>query len=117
MLELKRHHDFQLFLSPNVGELALTNPPSFNWPQPNSADQYRVELDHLDSHLNWHWENVSSPLQINELLAQGNYRWRITDSNDQKSDWMTFNIDASVPDICHRVQVSYSIYAKENLNF
>ena len=98
MLELKRHHDFQLFLSPNVGELALTNPPSFNWPQPNSADQYRVELDHLDSHLNWHWENVSSPLQINELLAQGNYRWRITDSNNQKSDWMTFNIDASVPD-------------------
>jgi len=97
MLQLNRHHDFQLFLSPKNGELALTNPPSFNWPQPHSSDKYLLEITHLDSQKTWQHPHISSPFQPNHLLELGNYRWRLTNAEGDASDWMTFSIEADTP--------------------
>lgn len=107
MLQLFRHHDFQLFLSPSDQEVALTNPPSFNWPQPNNKQVYRLELQlcnklqNNDNQCNndnqqWCWDDVKSPFQLSFSLALGAYRWRLTDSVGNSSDWFSFVIDQSV---------------------
>ena len=96
MLQVTRHHDFQLFLSPSQEEVALTNPPSFNWPQKNSKLLYHLELQLSDTKEKWNWENVQSPFQLSFELALGNYRWRLTDENGDSSAWSSFVIDQSV---------------------
>ena len=98
MLALKRHHDFQLFLSPEDQQVALTNPPSFNWPQPDSQLLYNLELELIETQQVWKWQGVKSPLQLPSKLEIGNYRWRITDVNNQSSKWFVFVIDESVAD-------------------
>jgi len=96
MLQLKRHHDFQLFLSPENQQTALTNPPSFNWPQPDSTLLYTLELQLSNTTEQWCWEKVQSPMQLSFELALGEYRWRLTDSEGLSSEWFNFVIDQSV---------------------
>jgi len=96
MLELKRHHDFQLFMSPENQQLALTNPPSFNWPQPKSDLLYNLELELCDSQQKWHWRAIQSPFQLSFSLPLGRYRWRLTDAQEEVSDWFSFDIDETV---------------------
>jgi hypothetical protein len=98
MLQLQRHHDFQLFLSPQNNQLALTNPPSFNWPQPKSESLYRLELQLCNTDEKWSWDEVRSPLQLSFTLANGEYRWRLMDKEGECSEWFTFTIDLSVAD-------------------
>ncbi|GAD80349.1 heparinase II/III domain-containing protein [Vibrio ezurae] len=97
MLEIKRHHDFQLFLSPSDGKRALTNPPSFNWPQPKSKDTYRLVLECLSTEKRWQWDGVSSPLQLDFHLPNGQYKWTLIDSNEECSDTFHFFIDEQSP--------------------
>jgi len=98
MLELQRHHDFQLFLSPENQQVAATNPPSFNWPQPQSQLLYNLELELTESKQLWQWQGVKSPLQLSFKLDVGHYRWRVIDQNKKSSQWFTFDIDESVCD-------------------
>jgi hypothetical protein len=96
MLKLARHHDFQLFLSPCNQETALTNPPSFNWPQPDSKFTYTLELQLCNTPEQWCWKNIQSPFQLSFTLETGEYRWRLTDIKGQQSEWFEFEIDQDV---------------------
>ena len=98
MLKLNRHHDFQLFLSPQNGTTGLTNPPSFNWPQPCSTDHYDIELEHIDSQQSWQWQRVQSPFLLPYKLSLGSYRWRLTDIHGVASAWMQFTLDHTSTD-------------------
>jgi len=126
MLKLTRHHDFQLFLSPESNQPALTNPPSFNWPQPNSQHTYRLELQHSETQQHWHWDNVQSPMQLPFELDLGEYRWRLIDNDGQSSEWFTFFINESVAsylppkasqlfDFC-RNRTQFIMYLDEDIN-
>lgn len=42
-------HDFQVHLSPSQAYPAAVNPPSFNWPQKDALQHYRLELKNLSS--------------------------------------------------------------------
>lgn len=95
-LSLERTHDFQLFLSPQDEQTCGINPPSFNWPQKEHQQSYRLELQKLDGTSKvWSWDNVTSPFQLSETLSQGNYRWRVTDPHQKTSVWFRFTIDAT----------------------
>ncbi|MEI6897903.1 MAG: heparinase II/III family protein [Psychromonas sp.] len=96
MLQLTRHHDFQLFLAPSNQDVALTNPPSFNWPQPDSQLVYGLELQLCDTKKEWSWQEVQSPFQLSFELPLGHYRWRLLSSEGECSDWFGFIIDQSV---------------------
>ncbi|TEW54703.1 heparinase [Psychromonas sp. RZ22] len=96
MLQLTRHHDFQLFLSPENQQVALTNPPSFNWPQPKSELRYNLQLELCGSEQKWQWQTVQSPFQLSFSLPVGDYRWCLTDAEGQQSEWFSFEIDETV---------------------
>ena len=98
MLELKRHHDFQLFLSPEDQQPALTNPPSFNWPQADAKQVYDLELICCTTEQTWQWQGVQSPLQLPFTLESGEFRWRLTDAIGFKSQWFHFAIECETPD-------------------
>ena len=126
MLQLQRHHDFQLFLSPENNQLALTNPPSFNWPQPQGELLYSVELQLCNAEQKWSWNEVQSPLQLSFTLPLGEYRWRLTDVEGECSEWFTFIIDQSVADyvaptakdlfaLCHDHQ-QFMMYFDEDID-
>jgi len=74
MIDLKRTHDFQVFISPTNNQIALTNPPSFNW------------------------GDVHSPLQLNFKFDVGSYRWQVLNDSGDKSKWMYFSIAKETPD-------------------
>lgn len=95
MLTLERHHDFQQFLSPTNGKVASVNPPSFNWPQKQYKQTYVLELVQLETNENWEWEGVSSPFQLSFTLPLGSFRWRVTDNQGMKSEWLYFDVDSS----------------------
>jgi len=98
MLELKRHHDFQLFLSPEDQQPALTNPPSFNWPQADAEKIYDLELMCITTDRVWQWQAIQSPLQLSFALEVGEYRWRLTDAIGFKSQWFHFEIEPQTVD-------------------
>ncbi|MGF1735410.1 heparinase II/III domain-containing protein [Photobacterium satsumensis] len=93
MLSLRRTHDFQKFVTPEQNKPAQVNPPSFNWPQSDYHDVYNIELEHVEKQLQWRWENVSSPFRLPFMLSSGQYRWRVQDTLNNTSQWMTFAID------------------------
>ncbi|MGF1681259.1 heparinase II/III domain-containing protein [Photobacterium minamisatsumaniensis] len=92
MLSLDRHHDFQVFVSPKNQQPSAVNPPRFNWPQEKYEYTYSIDLEHVEKQLQWRWVNVSSPFQLPFLLSSGEYRWRVTDINNQVSEWLTFSV-------------------------
>lgn len=95
MLNLKRTHDFQIFLSPCDESLALTNPPSFNWPH-DLENSYDLFLELKNSDFSWSWSQVRSPFQISDVLPLGEYRWRVTELSGDTTNWFEFTIDGSV---------------------
>ncbi|MDN3659633.1 heparinase II/III domain-containing protein [Vibrio agarivorans] len=94
MLSLQRNHDFQIFTAPN-NEVALVNPPSFNWPQEEYENRYVLELEQVGSDQKWLWQDVQSPFQFNFLLDAAEYRWRVTcQATQHTSDWMLFSVSS-----------------------
>lgn len=94
MLSLRRTHDFQKFVTPEQNKSARINPPSFNWPQSDYQATYSIELEHVEKQLQWRWENANSPFRLPFLLSSGQYRWRVQDTDNNTSQWMTFSIDS-----------------------
>ncbi|MFA0413290.1 heparinase II/III family protein [Vibrio renipiscarius] len=93
MLDLYRHHDFQVFISPKNNEASSVNPPRFTWPQAEYAATYTFYLEHLSLGQQWKLDDVCSPVRIPQLLPVGNYRWKIVDNDGNESKWLGFSIN------------------------
>ena len=65
LIDLKRTHDFQVFISPKNNETALTNPPSFNWPENETVNNYYLIIENINDNQTWTWGDVHSPFQLN----------------------------------------------------
>jgi hypothetical protein len=96
MINFARTHDFQVHLSPSPTYPAAVNPPSFNWPENITNQQYRLELKNCSTDEQWTWENVNSPMQLSHTLPIGDYQWRLTatsaNKRDDTSQWIDFQI-------------------------
>ena len=100
MLKFDRTHDFQVHLSPSKEYPAAVNPPSFNWPENISSQQYRLELNNLSNGVQRQWDNVNSPMQLSHELSPGTYQWRLVATSDRSaeeaSQWVEFQITAEL---------------------
>ncbi|WP_232061058.1 hypothetical protein [Vibrio taketomensis] len=93
MLTLERNHDFQVFVSPKNHQVSSVNPPRFTWPEQNGEKNYTFVLEHTTFNHRWLYENTSSPVQIPQILPNGDYRWYVSDSNGLRSQWHHFSIN------------------------
>jgi hypothetical protein len=98
MIDLKRTHDFQVFISPKNNETALTNPPSFNWPESETVSNYYLIIENINDQQTWTRGDVHSPLQLNFKFDIGDYRWQVLNDDGDKSNWMYFSIAKDTPD-------------------
>jgi len=98
MIDLKRTHDFQLFISPKNNETALTNPPSFNWPERQQDNNYFLIIENLNDDQKWTWGDVHSPVQLHFKFPVGVYRWQVLNDKGEQSKWMNFVIAKDTPD-------------------
>ncbi len=93
MLKLERTHDFQVFVSPTDKEITKINPPSFNWPQEKFEDVYTIEIQNASKTYHVEHKDICSPFQLTSKLDMGDYQWRVTDSKNQTSEWLSFSVD------------------------
>ncbi|OCH17483.1 MULTISPECIES: heparinase II/III family protein [unclassified Aliivibrio] len=92
MLSFKRNHDFQVFMTPEHKQPTQQNPPNFNWPSALYNESFTLELSSNKKLPQWRWENITSPFTLPFLLPQGDYRWRLINTNNEISKWFKFEI-------------------------
>ncbi|WP_162063743.1 hypothetical protein [Vibrio taketomensis] len=56
-------------------------------------ENYTFVLEHTTFNHRWLYENTSSPVQIPQILPNGDYRWYVSDSNGLRSQWHHFSIN------------------------